>query len=117
MHHGHHEPAGKSVAVEQRDRGLRVSQQAVPERVQGVGNVCAGEPRVLDVHAVGVEFGDRGRRDDHAARVAVLEDVEGEDESAAEGLGDDSWVIVIIIIATLSFVVLPFRITHILMIL
>lgn len=42
---------------------------------------------MLDVHAIGIEFGNARRCDDDARGMAVLEDGERKEESVAEALG------------------------------
>ena len=60
------------MAVEQSDRRHRVRQQLVPEPVQSLGEEAWSGSGVLEVQAIGVEFGEtRGRYHD-AGRVFGL---------------------------------------------
>jgi hypothetical protein len=49
----------------------------VPEGVEGVGEEVGGAGGVVEVEAIGVEFGDGGGGDYDAGRVVELEGVEG----------------------------------------
>lgn len=79
------------MAVEQRNRRHGEGEDAAPEGVQAVGPEAGGPARVVEVEAVGVEFLDAGGGEDDAFWVAEFEDVEGEEEGVAEGLGWVSW--------------------------
>ena len=87
MHHGHHEAACECVAIDQRDCRHGISEQAVEERIEAVLPETRRVVRVLEVKTIGVEFVDARGREDDSRGVAVLDDVEGQDESLAEGLG------------------------------
>jgi hypothetical protein len=64
------------VAVQKGDGRHGVGKQAVPEGVEGVGEEVGGAGGVVEVEAIGVEFGDGGGGDYDAGRVVELEGVE-----------------------------------------
>lgn len=89
--HGEHQPARKGVAIDPRDGGHGIAQQAPVQRPQGVDP----EPLVPDargvreVQAVGVEFGNgRGGDDAAGGEARELDEVEGDEEGAAAGGGE-----------------------------
>lgn len=89
MHHGHHEAAGESMAVDQGDSGHGVGDQTQPKGVQGVAPEPWGDGAMREFETVGVELGDAGGCDEDAGRVEVGargEDVHCQDEGLAEGL-------------------------------
>lgn len=77
VHHSHHQPARKSVTVEKSDRRHGVGQQSVPQAVESHGEEAWGGSGVLEIEAIGVEFGEAGGGDYDAGGEFGLEDVEG----------------------------------------
>ena len=73
------------MAVDQCHRGHRICDKASPEGRERAGEEAGVFNGILEVEAIGVEFGNGGGGDDHAAGEAVLDDVEGEEEGAVEG--------------------------------
>lgn len=86
VHHSQHQRSRESVPVEESDRRHRVRQDAPPQRVQTLREEPGRERCMLEIQAIGVEFGDAGGGDDYAGGVAGFEDVEGEEDGLAEGL-------------------------------
>ena len=84
MHHRHHHPPSKSMPINQRNRRPRVRQQSMPQRIERIWHISSGKLAMLNVHAIGVEFGYGTGGDDYAWRVSMLDDVQCEDQSAAE---------------------------------
>lgn len=74
------------MSVDECDGGHGESEKSTEEAVEVCREVVGVEVGVWNVHAVGVEFGERGGGYDDSLGVAVLEDGEGEEEGFAEGL-------------------------------
>jgi hypothetical protein len=74
------------MAVQQSDGRHGVSQQSVPEAIESLREEARSGSSVLEVEAVGVEFGEAGGGDYDAWRVFGLDDVEGEVDDFAEDL-------------------------------
>lgn len=89
MVHSQHQPAGERMAVEHGNRRHGKGEEAQEELVEGGGEEGRVGHGVLEVEAVGVEFGDgRGGEDDAAGVRAEFEDVEGGEEGGVEGGGE-----------------------------
>lgn len=73
--------------VEQGNCRHRVRQQAVPEAIESLCEEARGRSRVLEIQAVGVEFGEGAGRDYYSRWVLCLQDVEGEVQGFDKRLG------------------------------
>jgi hypothetical protein len=86
VHHSDHQATRERVPVQQSDSRHGVSQQSVPEAIESLREKPGGGSGVLEVQAVGVEFGEGRGCDYDAWRVFGLDDVEGEVQGFAEDL-------------------------------
>jgi len=86
--HGENEAAGEGVPVEQRERRHRERQHTRQQRVEARREEVGRLRHLGEVQAVGVEFGYRGCRDEHAGRVLLLDEVEREGEGGDEVVGE-----------------------------
>lgn len=86
VHHGHHKAACERVAVEQSDRRHGVRQYLVPESIQGFREEAWSGSGVLEVQAIGVEFGEARCCYHNAGWEFGLQDVEGKVEGFTEDL-------------------------------
>lgn len=74
------------MSINQCHRRHRVREQAMPEFVQYLGQICPGKSRVIEVHTIRVELCNGRCGYDHAGWVTILEDIQSQDEGIAEGL-------------------------------